>query len=469
VSTQSRFGMDYQDETIAAIATPVGIGGIGIVKISGKLAEKIVHKIFRPKHPVKSFKSFRLYVGHIIDPDSALPIDEVLVSIMRSPLSYTREDVVEVNTHSGYALLSKILQIILQSGARLARPGEFTLRAFLNGRIDLTQAEAVIDLVNTKNEASLNLAAHQLSGGFVKKLEGIRNELLHILVEIEASIDFPDDPATMIDRDRLAGRIHTQVSNPIKILLSAQSLRKIWYEGTAVAIAGKVNVGKSSIFNRLLEKERALVTPIPGTTRDIIEQGIDIKGIPVRLLDTAGIRKVKGLVEKKGIDLATARVSASDIILCVVDRSRPLHRYDRDLLENVSEKRIIVALNKIDLPPKLSEKKLAELVGNRPRVYISALTGEGFQDLTNIIHQLIVNNAGEMPSAPIIPNLRHADALQQAADCLEKAENNVMTGLPLDIIADDLTRAKDSLDEITGKKIDDEVLDGIFHRFCLGK
>jgi len=469
MSAQFPFGMNYQDETIAAIATPVGIGGIGIIKLSGKLAEQIVQKVFRPHHPVKSFTSFRLYRGHIIDPDSALPIDEVLVSIMRSPTSYTREDVVEINTHSGYALLSRVLQIILQSGARLAKPGEFTLRAFLNGRIDLTQAEAVIDLVNTKNEASLHAAAHQLSGGLLKELEGIRKALLDILVEIEASIDFPDDPATMIDRQHMADRISAQVLKPIKGLLSAHSFRKIWYEGTAVAIAGRVNVGKSSIFNRLLEQERALVTPIPGTTRDIIEYGIQIKGIPVRLLDTAGIRKVKGEVEKKGIALTTARLSSSDIILFVVDRSRPLHRYDRDLLEKVSEKRSIVAVNKVDLPPKVSEEKLNEVFGNRPRVSVSALTGEGFQDLTNTIYQMIMNTAGEMPSAPIVPNLRHAGSLQESADFLEKAEKNAMAGLPTDIIAADLTWAKKAIDEITGEKITNEVIEGIFNRFCLGK
>ncbi|MFW6146950.1 MAG: tRNA uridine-5-carboxymethylaminomethyl(34) synthesis GTPase MnmE [Thermodesulfobacteriota bacterium] len=461
--------MDYQDETIAAIATPVGVGGIGIIKISGTRAEEIIQKIFRPKRPVEAFHSFRLYLGQIIDPDSALPIDEVLVSVMRSPFSYTREDIVEINTHSGYALLSRMLQIVLQAGARLAKPGEFTLRAFLNGRIDLTQAEATIDLINTNNEAALSLAAHQLAGGFLKHLRATRNELLTILIELEASIDFPDDPATEIEHRFLGERIRTQILKPIKALLSAHSLRKAWYEGIAIALAGRVNVGKSSIFNRLLENERALVTPIPGTTRDVIEQGIHIKGVPVRLLDTAGIRKVRGEIEKRGVALAAASHTSSDIILLVVDRSMPLHRYDLDLLKKVSKKPSLVVINKIDLPPKVSEEKLDEVFGNRPRVYTSALTGKGFQDLLDKIHRLVMNKAGEIPSAPIVPNLRHANALRKAADYLEKAEQNAIAGLPSDIIAADLTWAKEAIDEITGEKITDEVIEGIFNRFCLGK
>jgi tRNA modification GTPase len=461
--------MDCTDETIAAIATPVGIGGIGIIKISGRRAEGILHQVFRPNRPVASFDAFRLYVGHIIDPDSHLPIDEVLISIMRSPFSYTREDVVEINSHSGYAILSRLLHLILQSGARLAKPGEFTLRAFLNRRIDLTQAEAIVDLINTKSEASLHLAAHQLSGGLRKKLEEIRSELIEILVEINASIDFPDDGAVVIDRHATANRIYTSILEPVKGLISAHALRKIWHEGTAVAIAGRVNVGKSSIFNRLLEQERALVTPIPGTTRDIIEGGINIKGVPLRLLDTAGMRKVRGVIEKKGVSLTTESISSSDIVLLVIDGSRPLNNYDIDPFAKAPDKNIIVVINKIDLDQKVSEKKLGQAFANLPRVSVSALTGEGFDELTNTLYRFIMNRAGDIPSDPIVPNLRHKLALQQADDCLEKAARNIVDGLPLEVVAAELAWAKNSIDEITGTIISDEVLDGIFTRFCLGK
>ena len=461
--------MDYKNETIAAIATPVGIGGIGIIKISGKLAAGIAQKVFRPKHPTKSFDNFRLYLGHIIDPNSGLPVDEVLISIMRGPLSYTREDVLEINSHSGYTILSKVLQIVLQSGARLAQPGEFTLRAFLNGRIDLTQAEAIVDLINAKSETSLHLAANQLSGGFLTRLDEIRTKLIEILVEIEASVDFPDEQHTRINRQHIAERIRAAILDPTGELISAYSQRRVWHEGITVVIAGRVNVGKSSIFNRLLQKEQALVTPIPGTTRDNLECGIAIKGIPIRLVDTAGIRKVRGVVEKKGVGLTKARLASADLILLVIDRSRALNQYDLDALRKADKKAVIVAVNKIDLPRKASEKKIETAFGSLPRVYISALTGEGFNELTNTIYTFIMSSTTVISSTSIIPNLRHTIALQQAGDHLERALRNIMDNLPLEIVATDLVWARNSIDEITGSKINEEVIDGIFKRFCLGK
>ncbi|MBW2309485.1 MAG: tRNA uridine-5-carboxymethylaminomethyl(34) synthesis GTPase MnmE [Deltaproteobacteria bacterium] len=461
--------MDYKHDTIAAIATPVGMGGIGIIKISGNLSVGIAQKVFRPKHPVRSFENFRLYLGHIIDPGSGLPVDEVLISIMRGPLSYTREDVLEVNSHSGHAILSKVLHIILQSGARLAQPGEFTLRAFLNGRIDLTQAEAIIDLINARSETSLHAAANQLAGGFLRRLEEIRGQLIEIMVEIEASMDFPDEQHTRIDRQRIADRIRTTILRPTRELISAYSQRKVWHEGIAVVIAGRVNVGKSSILNRLLQKERALVTPIPGTTRDLLECGITIKGIPIRIVDTAGMRKVRGTVEKKGLALTMDRVRSAGIILVVVDRSRPLNQHDLNALGKADKKDVIVVVNKIDLPRKASEKKIEDAFGGLPRVYVSALTGEGFNELTNAIHRLILSRATITPAPSIIPNLRHTVALQQAVDCLEKVLRNIMENLPLEIVAADLVWARNAIDEITGHTTNEEVIDGIFNRFCLGK
>jgi tRNA modification GTPase len=461
--------MDYKDETIAAIATPIGVGGIGIIKISGKTAVDIAQQIFRPKWPLKSLDNFRLHLGHIIDPKSSLPLDEVLLSVMRGPFSYTREDVVEINSHSGYIILSNILQLILQSGARLAQPGEFTLRAFLNGRIDLTQAEAIIDLINAKSDTSVRLAANQLVGGLNARINETRHALCDILIKIEASIDFPDEESTSITRPLIIDHLHSKILEPIKEIISDYSQRKIWHEGIGVVIAGRVNTGKSSILNRLLQKEKALVTPIPGTTRDILEYGVTIEGIPLKMVDTAGIRKVRGTVEKKGVELTRAQLASADITLFVIDRSRALNQYDYDLLHIVNKTTSIVVVNKIDLPARVSEKMLSSFCRNLPRADISALTGEGFQGLKEAIFNRVIDKTGGIALSPIVPNLRQTVALKQARDLLENASVNLQAGLPLEIVAADLSWAKDSIDEITGIKINEEILHGIFSKLCIGK
>ena len=461
--------MDYKEETIAAIATPIGIGGIGIIRISGHNAEDIARKIFRSKSQIKSFDSFRLYLGHIIDPESNLPIDEVLLSIMRAPFSYTREDVVEVNSHSGYTILSHILQIILRTGARLARPGEFTLRAFLNGRIDLTQAEAIIDLVNAKGDMSVRLATNQLVGGLKTKISEIRQVLIEILTEIECSIDFPDEESPKLTKLSLADRLNEKALKPIKQLIAAYTQRKIWHEGIAVVIAGRVNVGKSSILNRFLQEDRAIVTPIPGTTRDLLEYMVTIEGLPVKLVDTAGMRKVKGEVERKGVDLTNTQLGLADLTLLVIDRSRPLNKYDLHLLQKVDTTATIVVLNKIDLPAKLSDKKINTVFQRFPKVAVSALTGKEFNTLNEAIFNAVVSKKIDMFSAPIIPNLRHKTTLTNASMFLEKAFINLINGFPLEIVAEDLSWAKNAIDEITGNKTTEEILSNIFSKFCIGK
>ncbi len=461
--------MDYKDETIAAIATPIGVGGIGIIRISGHNAENIARKIFRPKRPIKSFDSFRLYLGHIIDPESSLPIDEVLLSVMHAPFSYTREDVVEINSHSGYTILSNILQIILQVGSRLAKPGEFTLRAFLNGRIDLTQAEAIIDLINAKGDMSVRLAANQLAGGFWARIKEIRQAIIEILSLIEASIDFPDEESTTITRSHITDQIKRKILKPIKEFVDVYSQRKIWHEGIAVVIAGRVNVGKSSILNRLLQEERAIVTPVPGTTRDILEYMVTVGGLPLKFIDTAGIRKVKGRVEKKGVDLTKTQLALADLTLLVIDQSRPLNQHDLNLLKEVDKKTTILIINKIDLPAKLSEKKINSTFKTLPNVKISALTGEGFKDLNKVIYDKVIDKNMDISPTFIIPNLRHKIALTKTAKFLEKASSNLINGFPLEIVAADLSWARDNIDEITGNKTNEEILNNIFSRFCLGK
>jgi len=461
--------MDYKEETIAAIATPIGVGGIGIIRISGCNAENIARKIFRSKSPVTSFDSFRLYLGHIIDPKSNLPVDEVLLSVMRAPFSYTREDVVEINSHSGYALLSYILQIILQTGARLAKPGEFTLRSFLNGRIDLTQAEAIIDLINAKGDMSMRLATGQLIGGLKTKINEIRQVLIEILTDIECSIDFPDEKSSEATKPHTADRLNEKIIKPIKKLVAAYTQRKIWHEGTAVVIVGKVNVGKSSILNRFLQEDRAIVTPIPGTTRDSLEYTVTIEGLPLKLVDTAGIRKVRGEVERKGVNLTNTHLGLADLTLLVIDRSRLLNKHDLTLLRKIDKGATIVIINKIDLPAKISDKKINAVFQRLPRVAVSALTGEGFETLNEAIFNKVVDRNIDIYPAPIVPNIRHKTTLTNASVFLEKASKNLIGSFPLEIVAADLLWAKNALDEITGNKTTEEILDNIFSKFCIGK
>jgi tRNA modification GTPase len=461
--------MVYPKDTIAAIATPIGIAGIGIIRISGPGAQAIARKIFRPKRPISSFESFRLYLGHIIDPKENLPIDEVLLSAMYAPRSYTCEDVIEINSHSGYALLSNILDIVLQAGARLAKPGEFTLRAFLNGRIDLTQAEAIVDLINATSDKSVRLAINQLGGGFTQRIEVIRSALIETLAQVEAAIDFPDQGFAMATTASMVDHINNAILGPTRELIAGYAQRKLWYEGFSVVIAGRVNVGKSSIFNRLLEEERALVTPIPGTTRDALEATVIINGLPLRLIDTAGVRKMTGTIEQKGAQLTKAQLSRADLVLLVVDQSRPLHHYDTDLLQEAQKAAVIVVVNKVDLPAKMSQDKIGATFKKPPRVRVSALTGEGFKGLKEVVLETIIKKTKGAPFTALIPSLRQRNILEKAGSCLEKAMYNLSRGLPLELAAADLSWAKDALDEITGHKTSEEVLESIFNNFCVGK
>jgi len=461
--------MDSKEQTIAAIATPPGVGGIGIIRISGHNAETIAKKIFRSKRPINTLTGFRLHLGHIIDPKSGTTVDEVLLSIMRAPRSYTREDVVEINSHSGYAILSTILEIVLQAGARLARPGEFTLRAFMNGRIDLTQAEATVDLINAKGDASIQLAARQLAGGLGKRITELRDVVIRILAQIEASLDFPDEESTAADTSFLVDQITNIALKPVEELLSACAQRKVWHEGLEVVIVGRVNVGKSSILNRLSQQERAIVTPIPGTTRDILEVMVAIQGLPVKLVDTAGMRKVKGRIEKKGLELTETHRALADITMLVIDRSRPLNSQDIDLLSKVDNNNTVLVMNKIDLPGRVRRKKLDALIHGFTIVEVSALTGEGFPRLSQAIYDKIMSNTAALTPAPVVPNTRHKNLLTKAGNHLKDASRNLLSNSPLELVATDLMWTIHALDEITGNKINDEILDAVFSDFCLGK
>lgn len=461
--------MRFNDDTITAISTPIGIGGIGIIRISGNDAEDIVKRIFKPKKKANSFKNFHLHLGNIVDPKTNTFIDEVLLSVMRAPFSYTRETVIEINSHSGYVILSHILQIILQSGARLAEPGEFTLRAFLNGRIDLTQAEAIADLINAKSHKSLKFSMEQLNGSLKSHIKTTNTKVTHILAQIEASIDFPAEASTAGLNTTIIDYVKTNILGPLKVIADSYNQRKILHEGINAAIVGRVNVGKSSILNRLLQEERSIVTPVPGTTRDIIEGTSTIKGIPIKFIDTAGLRKVSGIIEQRGIDLTKTQIKKADLILFVVDQSRLLNEYDLYLLDEITKRTFILVINKMDLPTRLYNNKINSTFAGLSAVKVSALTGEGFSALAEAIFLKIMENKKDINNESILPNLRHKVLLDQALKHLKRVIINLKANIPLEFIAEDLYHVKDNLNEITGDKVDDGILADIFNTFCIGK
>ncbi len=461
--------MTSTEDTIAAIATPIGQAGIGIIRISGPLSLEIAKKVFKPKTPQSLLKSHRLHMGYVCDPHSGDVIDEVLLSFMAAPNSYTREDVVEINSHSGYTLLSGILAILMDLGARMAKPGEFTQRAFLNGRIDLSQAEAVVDLMNARSERGLVLAAQQIRGSIKRDTEALRKEAIHILANAEAAIDFPEDDVEHLFRDEGAEFIEKNLVQPIDNLINAHAGR-IWVDGINTVIVGRVNSGKSSLLNRLLDEPKAIVTDIPGTTRDVIEATFNISGIPLRIMDTAGLREVKNEVERLGIHLTRQKTAEADLLLIIIDRSRPLNRDDRDILAQCENKKALVVVNKIDLPPSEGYTEKADFLNRFTTVEISALTGQGIDRLKKAIHDAILSDdVLAVTTSHAVPNLRHRKALKTARKCFLNASIKARSNAPMEIVAFELISGLDHLGEVTGQTIDDEVLDSIFSQFCLGK
>ena len=453
-------------DTIAAIATPIGQAGIGIIRVSGPRSYEIAEKIFRPKKPTQGLRSHRLYLGQVYDSSCGGVIDEVLLSFMKAPHSYTREDVVEINSHSGYILLSSILQIVLDHGARPARPGEFTFRAFLNGRIDLTQAEAVVNLINSQSERGLHLASQQIQGSFRREIEELRQKVVDILAQAEVAIDFPEEESGILSRIEVVNRIQGGVIKPIEALIEAHVRKKIWVDGINTVIVGRVNAGKSSLLNCLLNEQRAVVTPIPGTTRDIIESTVTVEGIPLRLMDTAGFREAKDEVERIGIYLTEQKLTEADFLLVIIDQSRPLNQDDLNIIAQSQGKKALIVINKIDLPSRLSQDSALD---GFPIVKISALTGQGLDHLRKAIVKCLLTGDIDMTSSNAAPNLRHREALTDATQFFKSAARNTEEDAPMEIVALDLKSGLDALGEIIGETTSEEVLDNIFSQFCLGK
>ncbi len=457
------------EDTIAAISTPVGKAGIGIIRISGPISLSIAKNIFKPNKDIKDFESHRLYLGSIIDPKTGNIVDEVLLSCMKAPHSYTREDVVEINSHSGYMVLSKILEIVLSQGARLAKPGEFTLRAFLNGRIDLTQAEAIVDLINAQSEKGLYIATKQLKGSLKEKINQLKERLSDLLAHIEASIDFPEEDETLISEDEIQAQLKDYISQ-IEHIISLHRQKKMWIDGINTILLGRVNVGKSSLLNRLLDEERAIVSPIPGTTRDVIESSVIINGLPLKLIDTAGMREVSDEIEKIGISFTTKRLKEADLVLVVLDQSRPLNEEDFNIIEMCKGKMGIIVLNKIDLPSQIDKFSMERLISYKmPIVRISALTGEGIEELKKSIFDLAIKGEADTLESNIAPNMRHREALKSSLSSLKNALSLIKESGTIDLIAFEIRSALDCLGQITGEVTTEDILEKIFSQFCLGK
>ena len=461
--------MSSDMDTIVAIATPVGQAGIGIIRLSGSLSQDILRTIFRPAVPVTDFQSHRLYLGHIVDPSSGGAIDEVLLSFMKSPHSYTREDVVEINSHSGYMLLSTILQLILDQGARLANPGEFTLRAFLNGRIDLTQAEAVVDLINAQSERGLVLASQQVNGRFREEIRALRQCAVDTLARVEVAIDFPDEEPGILSRGQAADELRENLVERLTELTEIHAQKRIWVEGIRTVIVGSVNVGKSSLLNRLLNEQRAIVTPIPGTTRDIIESTITIDGLPLVLMDTAGFGKAKDAAEEMGILLTEQKLEEADLVLVMVDASRPIHETDKGTMRQCRGKNAILVINKIDLPSRIQNDEEVRALTGFPSVRISALTGQGIDHLRKAIVAAALGDKKDTTLSPAAPNLRHQQLLKNATTFFEAAAKAMKDESPMEVVALELKSGLDALGEITGETASEEILDSIFSQFCIGK
>lgn len=458
--------MSESPDVIAAISTPLGEGGIGIVRLSGRGAFNVVMSIFQPKSGGGDFpRGHRLYYGHIKDEQGHI-VDEVLVSFMPSPWTYTREDIVEINCHSGILTLRIILDLVLSKGARMAEPGEFTRRAFINGRIDLSQAESVLTLVKARSEKALKASASNLGGGLSKEIASLREGIISMLALIDASLDFPEevDCADTSSIKEEIRRIFLQVS-----AFTRDAERGVLYqEGLKIAIAGKPNVGKSSLLNRLLRKQRAIVTDIPGTTRDLLDEYVTIRGIPLRLIDTAGIRKPRDPVEQIGMDRSREAIEISDLVLLLIDASTGLEDEDRQIMDIIRKtgNKIIVAINKIDLAD-VSEETIKTALPAASTAKISVKEKRGIDKLEGLIVSMVENEHSQLES-PMIISVRHKEILSQTEKILAGALESMET-YPLDLISIDLRAALEKLGEITGDTANDETLDRIFSNFCIGK
>ncbi len=454
--------------TIVSIATAPGIGGIGIIRMSGEDTFKIVNKLFKPinNQNIEEIKGYRIKYGYIVENDEI--VDEVLVSYFKAPKSYTKENMCEINTHGGNVIMRKILELCLKNGAELAEPGEFTKRAFLNGRIDLTQAESVIDIINAKSEKEAKSGIKQLEGQLSKEIKEIKQLILDVLVNIEVSIDYPEYDTPEVQENEISNMLE-KVGERLLNLENSFNNGKIIKDGIKTAIIGKPNAGKSSLLNCILNEDRAIVTDFAGTTRDTIEEFININGIPLKLIDTAGIRDSNDEVEKIGINKSIKEANDADLIIAIFDASKPLSREDLEILKLIKDKKVIILLNKTDLPQKIdqNDEKLRDITKNI--IKISALNKKGIEDLYTKISEMFNLNEINLNDDILITNIRHKKIISNALENVNKAKDALKINMPIDIITIYIKDILEDLGQITGEVVSEDIINEIFSKFCLGK
>ncbi|WP_430884509.1 tRNA uridine-5-carboxymethylaminomethyl(34) synthesis GTPase MnmE [Fusibacter sp. JL216-2] len=456
-------------DTIVAVATAPGEGAIGIIRLSGDEAQKILHDIFRNKkgQAVQSFESRKLTYGHIVDENEHV-IDEVLVTLMRAPKTYTREDVVEIHCHGGVIPLQSIVKRVLRAGARMADVGEFTKRAFLNGRLDLAQAESVMDLISAKTPKGFDVAFGQLEGSLSKKVASLRDELVSTMAQLEVCIDYPEEDIEEITYGEVVKKLST-VEKGIDDLLSSAETGRIIRDGLSTVIVGKPNVGKSSLLNALLKEARAIVTDIPGTTRDVIEEFINIKGVPLKLIDTAGIRETEDVVEKIGVEKSKSFFNQADLVIFVVNASEPLTSEDEDIIDRIGDKKAIIVVNKIDLPQAFDIDALEKRLPGKIFIRTSMMNEEGIEDVETQISEMVFGGQVIRKENAYVSNIRHIRALEKAKDSIRSAIDATESGMPYDFIEVDTKDTYQFLGEVTGETVEDDMMTKIFSNFCLGK
>ncbi|PKM47384.1 MAG: tRNA uridine-5-carboxymethylaminomethyl(34) synthesis GTPase MnmE [Firmicutes bacterium HGW-Firmicutes-8] len=456
------------DDTIAAISTPIGAAGIGIVRVSGRNAIPVVEKIFSSKKKkMTDAPSHSMLYGHIVDPEGKV-VDEVLVSVMRAPHSFTAEDVVEINCHGGVVAVRKTLETVLKAGARPAEPGEFSKRAFLNGRIDLAQAESIMDLISAKTERSLKVAVSQLEGALSAAIKAIRTEILGLLAHIEAGIDFPEHDLEDISRIQIEQKTKL-ILDRVKKLIDSAGTGKVFREGLKTVIIGKPNVGKSSLLNALLKEKRAIVTDIPGTTRDAIEEIVSLRGIPLKLVDTAGIRETDDIVEKIGVEKTMEMFGEADLVLFMIDASTGLTADDREIFPLLKGKNRLLIINKTDIKKDIDLSEAENHIEPENVIEMSLFQEKGLDRLEERIETMVYAGLASGQEELLVTNIRHKNALEEAGLSIEEVLKALAANLPTDCLAIDLKTAWDKLGEITGETVEDDLVTQIFTRFCIGK